>query len=117
MCDLGLSVLRRLGYRGSAIVQFKRDARTGAMKMLEVNGRYSTWTELPSRSGCNFPVAAYASITGQRLPHLHQQDGRAWLDFHRDRRAFATYRRGGEWSWRGYLHTLSQARCWAFFAP
>jgi predicted ATP-grasp superfamily ATP-dependent carboligase len=112
-----IRILAQLAYTGFAILQYKQDARDGTMKLLEINCRYGTWTELPSRSGCNFPAAAYAAITRQRVPVLDQRDGMAWLDLARDFEAFASYRRNGSWGWRGYLRSLTGVRCWAFFAP
>lgn len=113
---LALESLRALGYHGFAILQFKRDTRRGVFELLEINCRYSTWTELPSRCGCNFPAVAYAAITGQRPPVVRQREGISWLDFARDRQTLSTYRESGEWTWLGYLRSLSTVRCGAFFA-
>lgn len=113
---LALDALRTLGYHGFAILQFKRDAARGVFELLEINCRYSTWTELPTRCGCNFPAVAYAVVTGQRPPEIRQREGISWLDFARDRQTLSTYRESGEWTWLGYLRSLSTVRCGAFFA-
>lgn len=110
------SILAALGYTGFAILQFKRDVRRDVYELLEVNCRYSTWTELPSRAGCNFPLAAYAVMTGQPPPPLIQREGISWLDLERDLLAMETYRAAGEWTWGGYLRSLATVRCWAYFA-
>jgi predicted ATP-grasp superfamily ATP-dependent carboligase len=109
-------IVGKMRYTGFAILQFKRDARKNEFRLIEINCRYGTWTELPSRCGCNFPVAAYAAITGQRVPVLSQQDGASWLDFSRDFAALIAYRRTGAWTWARYFRSLASVRCWAFFA-
>jgi hypothetical protein len=55
-------------------------------------------------------------MTGQEPPLLRQVEGSSWLDLSRDLRAFRTYRRTADWSWPGYLRSLSTVRSWAFFA-
>ncbi len=109
-------VLGALGYTGFANLNYKRDARRGVYELLEINCRYSTWTELPSRAGCNFPLAAYAAIVGHPLPRLEQSEGISWLDFERDVASMVTYRAAGEWTWGAYLRSLATVRCWAYFA-
>ena len=114
--QLAERALEALGYSGFAILQFKRSARTGQFQLLEINCRYSTWTELPTRSGCNFPAAAYATMTGTPVPELRQRNGIAWLDFERDLGAMRSYLREGDWSVSEYLRSLATVRCWAYFA-
>jgi len=79
----GLSILRRLGYRGFAIAQFKRDARTGAMKLLEVNAGSTIGRSCRPVSGCNFPWLRIASITGRGFRLAPAGRSGFWLDFHR----------------------------------
>jgi predicted ATP-grasp superfamily ATP-dependent carboligase len=109
-------IMRKMRYSGFAILQFKRDPRHDEYRLIEINCRYGTWTELPSRCGCNFPVAAYAAITKQPIPPIVQREGASWLDFSRDFSALTSYRRTGAWTWATYLRSLSSVRCWAFFA-
>jgi D-aspartate ligase len=113
---LAVDIVGKLQYAGFAILQFKRDSRLDEFRLIEINCRYGTWTELPSRCGCNFPVAAYALITRQPVPALEQREGASWVDFSRDFAALATYRRTGAWTWARYLRSLGSVRCWAFFA-
>ena len=109
-------VLGRLNYTGFAILQFKRDAVSRVPILLEINCRYSTWTELPSRCGANFPAVAYAVMTGQAPPPVTQRENISWLDFERDYAAFRRYRALGEWTWPRYLASYRSVRYWAFFA-
>lgn len=114
---LAAAALHAIPFRGIANMNFKRDGRTGAFKLLEINCRYSTWTELPFRAGCNMPAAGYAALTGQPVPEVRQRDGVAWMDLRRDRSALRTYRAEGGWPLRAYLASLARVRCFAFFAP
>ncbi len=114
--EIAIEVLGKLGYTGFAILNLKRDAERNEYRLLEINCRHSTWAELPTRCGCNFPVAAYAAMTGQEPPTLLQVEGPSWLDFSRDFRALRTYRQTTEWTWGSYIRSLATVRCWAFFA-
>lgn len=114
--DVAITALQALGFVGMAVVNLKYDAERHAFKLLEINCRYSTWTELPTRCGCNLPAAAYAAITGQRPTVGSQRDGIAWWDLRRDWKAMATYRREGEWTLGSYLRSLAAVRYGAIFA-
>jgi predicted ATP-grasp superfamily ATP-dependent carboligase len=82
LAALAVDIVGNLEYSGFAILQFKRDSAQDAFRLVEINCRYGAWTELPSRCGCNFPVAAYATITGQLAPVLVQREGvRCWSFF------------------------------------
>ena len=47
---LTVDILRRIGYRGIANLNFKRHDLTGEFKLLEINARVSQWTILTTRS-------------------------------------------------------------------
>ena len=114
--DVAVTALQTLGFVGMAVVNLKFDAERGGFKLLEINCRYSTWTELPTRCGCNLPAAAYAVITGQQPAVGIQREGVAWWDLRRDWKAMSTYRREGEWTWGSYLRSLAAVRHGAYFA-
>lgn len=56
LVELGTRLLRAMDWRGVAMVEFKRDRRSGAYKLLEVNPRF--WGSLPLALHCgvDFPV-------------------------------------------------------------
>ena len=111
--------LAALQYVGYAILQFKRDVRSGEYLLFEINCRYGTWQELPLRAGCNLPAIAYATMTGQTPPATltGQREGITWLDLRRDFESWwSTYRPSGEWGWGAYLRSLWSVRCGAIFA-
>ena len=80
--ELAEHILARMDYRGYALLQFKRDARTHRLFLIEINPRYSTWCELAERAGVNLPVVAYLDSLGvlPQPPRLRQRDGVYWWD-------------------------------------
>lgn len=56
LMELGTRLLQAMNWRGVAMVEFKRDRRTGEYKLLEVNPRF--WGSLPLALHCgvDFPV-------------------------------------------------------------
>ncbi|MGD0997851.1 MAG: hypothetical protein ABR941_05970, partial [Thermoleophilia bacterium] len=52
-------LLDELGYQGVAQVEYKRDARDGAYRLMEVNVRPWTWIGLAEACGVNLPLAAH----------------------------------------------------------
>ncbi|GEM_PF-712338 len=64
---LGTLLLDRLNWRGVAMVEFRRCARTGEFYLLEVNPRF--WGSLPlsEAAGVNFPELYYHSARGEAV--------------------------------------------------
>jgi predicted ATP-grasp superfamily ATP-dependent carboligase len=71
-CDelvrLGLSILADCGFIGIANMNFKRDARSGAFRLLEINARLSQWNLFPAVCGVNIPAIAHADLRGASAP-------------------------------------------------
>lgn len=63
----GREVLARLGIRGVAKLDFKRDD-AGVLWLLEVNLRYSLWHHLGAVGGTNLPALVHADATGVPRP-------------------------------------------------
>lgn len=55
-----LQLLKSIGWRGMAELEFKRDTRTGLNYLIEINGRNSLLHGLPLRAGVNFTLMAYS---------------------------------------------------------
>jgi len=66
--EQGLAFLRGLSFFGIAQVEFKRDARDGVFKLIEVNPRLWQWHGLAAECGVDFPRIAYWDLLGARLP-------------------------------------------------
>lgn len=65
--ELGRELVRRLGLRGVAKLDFKRGT-DGLLYLLEVNPRFNLWHHLGARAGVNLPALVYADLLGVPRP-------------------------------------------------
>ena len=76
---LGRHVVERLGFRGVAKLDFKRDAE-GRLHLLEVNPRFTLWTHVGAVAGVNLPAIVHADLTGRpRPPTRRARPGVRWI--------------------------------------
>ncbi|HEV2772159.1 MAG TPA: ATP-grasp domain-containing protein [Thermoleophilaceae bacterium] len=74
-------LLRGLGLRGFANVEFKRDERDGRYKLLEVNARPNLSGSLSVRCGVDFPFIAYSHlVTGDPPEPPRAVQGIYWIN-------------------------------------
>jgi predicted ATP-grasp superfamily ATP-dependent carboligase len=105
--ELGLRFCQGVGLRGIGVVEFKRDARDGRLKLIECNARLTAGTELVHHSGVDLARIAYdralgravASVTGYRV-------GVRMLRPIEDVRAALALRRDGDLTVREWLTSL-----------
>jgi predicted ATP-grasp superfamily ATP-dependent carboligase len=77
--EQGLALLDGLGFHGLSQVEFKRDRRDGAYKLMEVNPRLWQWHGLAAAVGVDLPQIAYMDLLGRRLPPVLMKGGsRRW---------------------------------------
>jgi predicted ATP-grasp superfamily ATP-dependent carboligase len=77
--DAALQLLRAFGYYGLSQVEFKRDARDGSYKLMEINPRLWQWHGLATACGVDLPRIAYADLTGETPPDAHMNgNGKRW---------------------------------------
>jgi predicted ATP-grasp superfamily ATP-dependent carboligase len=80
LLEPSVRLCRALGYEGIAEVEFKRDARDGTLKLIEVNARHWDWHQLGSASQVNVTWAAYCHLTGRPVQQGHLPVQRAkWV--------------------------------------
>jgi len=87
VAELGREVLRRIGLRGVAKLDFKRDP-DGALHLLEINPRFNLWHHPGAVAGVNIPALTFADVVG--LPRAAPGPARAgvrWCHVARDARA------------------------------
>ncbi len=65
--ESGLKLLRALDFHGLSQVEFKRDPRDGAYRLMEVNPRLFQWHGLAAACGVDLPLLAYRDLTGERV--------------------------------------------------
>jgi len=74
-----LRLLREFGYFGLSQVEFKRDARDGRLKLMEINPRLWQWHGLASACGVDLPRIAYADLVGETIPEVAMDGfGKRW---------------------------------------
>jgi D-aspartate ligase len=77
--DAALRLLRAFDYVGLSQVEFKRDARDGRFKLMEINPRLWQWHGLAAACGVDLPRIAYADLTGESLPAVAMDGfGKRW---------------------------------------
>ena len=107
VAELGLRFLQGAGVRGLACVEFKRDARDGALKLIECNHRFTAANELLRAAGADLALFAYNRLVGRPLPPVDRYRPGVYL-WHpiEDVRALRQYRRRGDVTTAAGLRSL-----------
>jgi D-aspartate ligase len=110
-----LELLETIGYEGLFDAELKRDPRTGALSLIEINAR-SWWQNLlPTRSGINLIDLCYRDAAGLAdgpLPAPEYRLGVKWIHLYNDISAARNEGLG----WRAWLRSLNGPRVFAFHA-
>ena len=115
--ELGTRLLERVRFCGPATIEFKRDARTGELILIEVNPRLGLKNIQATRCGVNLPLIAYLDLTGQKpAPVTHYRDGVRFLVLGKDFRAFLDYYRRGELGPIEWVRSVLTARVFPYFS-
>jgi D-aspartate ligase len=81
----GRKALQSVGFSGYACTEFKRDARDGIYKLMEINGRHNLSGLLAVRCGINFPWLHYRHLMYGEAPRAARfREGVYWIDITRD---------------------------------
>ena len=64
LVEVSRALLRRFGWRGVAMVEFKIDAATGTPYLMEVNGRFWGSLQLAIDAGVDFPALLLSAAAG-----------------------------------------------------
>ena len=106
-----INILKKFGYFGLALLQFKQDEKTGEFRLLEINARTSSWNQLPLACNINLPWLAWLDAVGKEMPACEsQKDGVVYLYFRPDLSAMREYVKTGDWSWKKWLLSLLKVR-------
>jgi D-aspartate ligase len=77
--DAALRLLAAFDYHGISQVEFKRDARDGRFKLMEINPRLWQWHGLAAACSIDIPRIAYADLVGETLPEAQMNgSGKRW---------------------------------------
>ena len=74
-----LRLLAAIGFTGIIEVEFKRDARDGLYKLLDLNPRVWGWHTLCARAGVDFPYLLWLLIHGEAVPEVRARTGVRWV--------------------------------------
>jgi predicted ATP-grasp superfamily ATP-dependent carboligase len=83
--DSTVEMLRRIGYRGIAVAEFKLDPRDGKFRFLEFNGRSVVYNGLQRFAGVDLNRVAWADFILGRPERTSQNSWRGvWINLHAD---------------------------------
>ena len=111
-----LLLLSALRYTGLIEVEFKRDPRDGALKLLDMNPRVWGWHTLCARAGVDFPWLLWLSLRGERVLPADARAGVGWLRFTTDTPTAIKELLGRRLGVREYARSLRRPRESAIFA-
>jgi predicted ATP-grasp superfamily ATP-dependent carboligase len=123
----GRQVVERLGLTGPMKMDFKRDDRTGALYLLEINPRWTLWNHLGAACGVNLPLLAYERLAREggeidptglppAPPPPYRTDIR-WLSFPNDvRTVLNDVRTGVDVSFLSWLASYRSEKVYDVFA-
>src|SRR5579883_622999 len=77
--EMALRFLRAIDFYGLAEVEFRRDARDGIYKLLDVNARTWGYHTLGQAAGVDFPYLLFRDQLGQPLQPARAKAGVTWL--------------------------------------
>ncbi|WP_456599810.1 carboxylate--amine ligase [Blastococcus sp. SYSU DS0616] len=109
--ELGLKFFTGIGLRGIGNVEFKRDSRTGQLKIIECNPRFTAADKLVQRAGVDMATIAYRRALSLPVtpPGSFRSGVRQWHPLE-DLHAFRAYRASGEMGTAEWLGSLAHPR-------
>jgi D-aspartate ligase len=116
LAELGRAFMRKVGVRGLANVEFKRDARDGRLKLIECNHRFTAPNEQFRIAGIDIALFTYCRLARRPTPVVdHYRAGvRLWHPG-TDARAFLALRRRGELSLPAWLRSVARPQHFPLF--
>ena len=117
MESLGREFLLKAGYRGMAVINFKKDPLRKKIYGIELNPRFSLWNYLDYASGINFAWIYYRDSLELPLPEVAgYQENVIWVSIEKDLSAFFSYRREGAITFRQWIKSYRGKKAFAEFA-
>ncbi len=83
---VGRKIMAELGFTGFCCMEFKKDARDGVHRLMEINARLNLSTPLSVKAGVNFPYLLYRfALTGEEPKAVAGfRQGIYWIDLGKD---------------------------------
>jgi predicted ATP-grasp superfamily ATP-dependent carboligase len=98
--------LQAIGYYGLAELEYKRDPRDGAYKLLDVNARTWGYHTLGRPAGVDFPYLLFRDQIGAEVGEAHARPGIRWIRLVTDLPNAVRDIRAGTLRSRDYLRSL-----------
>lgn len=114
--ELAERFLRAIDYYGLVEVEFKKDPRDGAFKLLDVNARTWGFHALGSAAGVDFPYLQYADQVAQPVGGFDARPGVGWMRLVTDFPTVALDLCCGNLDLRSYWASLRSTRIESVFA-
>jgi D-aspartate ligase len=108
--------LRAIGYYGLVELEYMRDPRDGAYKLLDVNARTWGYHTLGRPAGVDFPYLLYRDQVGADVGPVRAQPGVRWVRLLTDLPNAVRDFRSGTLAPREYLRTLRHVHTEAVFS-
>jgi predicted ATP-grasp superfamily ATP-dependent carboligase len=110
LAELGPRIARAMPLKGVFKVDFKRDARTGRFRILEVNARFNLWHYLGAANGVNLPRVAYDYLVHGARPATsgRYRTTHRWLYLRYDWKAYREAAAQGELGFAAWLGSLAE---------
>jgi len=113
----GRKILKALGYYGYSCTEFKKDARDGVYKFMEVNGRHNRSLLLSVKCGINFPLVEYNHLVYGSIPNVNSyRKDVYWIDFTKDFIGNIRYRQKEKLPLAEYIKPYVKPHLFAIFS-
>ena len=107
--SMSVDFLRSIDFYGLAELEYKRDPRDGALKLLDFNARSWGYHSLGARAGVDFPALLFEDLAGRTPRERRAEVGVRWIRLVTDLPTGALEIARRRLSVRGYLRTLATA--------
>lgn len=104
--ELARPIIEVLSFDGIIEIEFKRDARDGRLKLLDINPRPWGWHTLGRRAGVDFPYLLWQMLSGIPVTPRRGRPGVRWVRALTDVPTAIGEMRAGRLSPRAYLSSL-----------
>ena len=116
LSEPSVNFLRKIGYYGLVELEFKRDPRDGAYKLLDVNARTWGYHTLGRAAGVDFPYLLFQDQLGHHVSEAHARPGVRWIRLTTDVPNAVRDISAGRLRTRDYVRTLTSVNTEAVFS-
>ena len=101
--ETGRRIAAEIGIAGPIKLDFKRDAQSGKLYIIEANPRFTLWNHLGAECGVNLALVAYQYLSEVPVSEYHSyRTDRHWITFADDLRSHMERHSGRLWSVASY---------------